>query len=69
MKNFQEKEVKGLDQVVGGIDVKITLSGILDGKPGTDNEISVKWKQSELTATASRPTNVLVAAAPIAKLA
>ena len=43
MKNFKEFEVKNLDQITGGITIKIEASGIFDGiKKNEDFHISVQ---------------------------
>ncbi|SFH31932.1 hypothetical protein [Pontibacter chinhatensis] len=46
MKKFKENQLKSLDKVVGGSEVVITISGVLDGvKKNTDFKIE---KPSEL---------------------
>ena len=44
MKKFQEFEVQNLENVIGGINIQITLSGLFDGVRGNEDlKIEKTW--------------------------
>lgn len=45
MKNLKEFEVKNLDQVLGGITVKLEFTNIFDGNPKND-DVRITAQQS-----------------------